>query len=214
MPRCDAITPEGLTPSQLEEWYWNGVANHVVPPDEKVLTQNYWKIPTLLRHVLKYDFFHKKIVEIGCGPGMIAGLIHLSHGGMVDYIGTDISANFIRAAKEIFDLNVVMARPYALPAKDKEVDYIFAFDVLEHIRHEERPAVAQEFDRVLKNKTGRVLINNPLSASNHDDRFDFTFTDVEMAEFTQNANLYIESVKVYTQRKRYYQFIVLGRERP
>jgi len=59
---------------------------------------------------------------------------------------------------------------------------------------------------------GRLLINNPLSDTLHDPRFDFQFSDVEIAMFAETMKGRIERLTVYEVKSRYYQFISIVRE--
>jgi ubiquinone/menaquinone biosynthesis C-methylase UbiE len=164
-----------------------------------------------LKLLLEYDFFDKKVIEIGVGLGIIPFCLKVCHGRRFDYIGTDISSKFIAATKHHYGMTIIQAQADKLPTEAGKTDYIIALDTLEHIHPDARPSVAAEFKRILRPKEGRLLINNPLSASLHDPRFDFEFTDVQIAIFAEQMEGHIERVTVYAVNERYYQFIAIRR---
>jgi ubiquinone/menaquinone biosynthesis C-methylase UbiE len=198
--------------------YWDGAAGKTVEDCNGSITLrlNYWKQPNIMKNLLKYDFFGKTVVEIGVGHGFIAGLIRLLHGGKINYLGTDISEKFCEVASSLFNLKTVVCDSNNLPKQDGEVDYIFAFDVLEHIHPKDRISVAHEFDRVLNRNTGMVFINSPLSETKHDPNFDFGIDDIELAAFAMSANLGLHSIDTWSTEiglgKIWYKFIVLSRD--
>jgi ubiquinone/menaquinone biosynthesis C-methylase UbiE len=199
------------TASTAEE-YWDEVAEEVAPVGTPYIFSNIFKRPKQLKLLLEYDFFDKKVVEIGVGLGILPFCLKVCYGRRFDYIGTDISSKFIAATKHHYDLDIIKTSADKLPVGDGEADFIIAMDALEHIHPDSRPAVAAEFKRVLKPLKGRLLINNPLSSTQHDLRFDFEFSDVEIAIFAEQMKGRIERLTVYAVNGRYYQFISIVRE--
>lgn len=182
--------------------YWDSVAVQA--------KDNFNKRKKLLRYLLNYDFEDTEVLEIGTGLGTTATLLMFATGGTFKYIGTDISPKFCAYAKRM-GLNMVNARSDNLPFTEKQFDSIFAFDVLEHISHKDRPSVFTELSRVLK-RGGTVFINNPLSESKHDKNFDFGFSQSEIGKLSETLEAEIYEVKTYQGKGNYwYQFIVLRR---
>jgi ubiquinone/menaquinone biosynthesis C-methylase UbiE len=91
----------------------------------------------------------KKILEIGCGNGSLTFHLYMK-GALV--IGTDISEDFIENAKERFpnipEENFIVMGGDVLNFPDNTFDYVFSFDVLEHIKDTDEHL--QEVKRVLK----------------------------------------------------------------
>lgn len=91
----------------------------------------------------------KKLLEVGCGRGIFTERI-VKH-FKVKAIGVDISKNSIDYANKFKtgnDLKFIRASACTLPFKDNTFDYVVSFDVLEHIKDQNK--AVSEIIRVLK----------------------------------------------------------------
>lgn len=100
----------------------------------------------------------KKVLEIGCGTGIILKRIAKI---AKEAWGVDLSSGMLKKAKEK-DLNVKQANATQLPFKDSEFDVVYSVKVLAHIPDIEK--VIEEVHRVLK-KDGMAVLEfyNPKS---------------------------------------------------
>lgn len=85
-----------------------------------------------------------EVIEVGCGPGELAGrLFALDRGwaaGPVQYIGIDVSAEQVSIARQRWPhLRFEVASAYGLPFADRSADLVMACEVLEHL---DDPALA------------------------------------------------------------------------
>jgi ubiquinone/menaquinone biosynthesis C-methylase UbiE len=91
-----------------------------------------------LRHwIATQDLQHKRVLEIGCGLGLLQDLVD-------DYVGMDIA----RAAGNYVHKPFLSASATVLPFADNSFDGIWSIWVLEHIAQPEQ--MLQEIERVLK----------------------------------------------------------------
>lgn len=192
-----------------EEEYWDTTAMDCRADNLSWVKANFWKKSRTMRQILDYDFVDKTVVEVGVGMAIIGHCLKHLYGPLCRYTGFDISRKFIEVANLLFKMEIKYGRADHLPVEDESVDYILALDVLEHIHPDELPAVADEFRRILKPRGGRLLINNPLSETQHNLDFDFTFPAKTLAEFADRMGGIIERVKVYNARASVYQFITI-----
>lgn len=92
-----------------------------------------------------------RVLEVGCGPGDLAGrlLSRLDSRFSIDYIGIDLSPEeIVKARTNCPKLKFEVASATALPFSDREFDLVIACEVLEHL-HEPSLATA-ELARVTK----------------------------------------------------------------
>lgn len=102
------------------------------------------------------NFKNKTILDFGCGTGGLCKII--SEYKPKKVIGIDLSSDSIKIAKtRNFAENVVYKKGSInkIPIQSKTIDYIFCFDVLEHIM--DIHSIFSEFMRILKDK-GRLFI--------------------------------------------------------
>lgn len=194
--------------------YWNAVADKSNPEGTREINDNWWKRQQLARNLLEYNFIKKKIIEIGCGLGVTAATIRNAV-GLVDYMGIDISPKFCKLAKNLLNLKTKEGSITKIPVNKKQYDYMFLFDVLEHIEPSHRNNAYKEISRVLKDKA-KIFINNPITKSGHPDKFDFGFNELDLGIMCEKTKFRLEKssiIKIKPQQKIYeYQFIVLFRE--
>lgn len=199
---------------RAEEQYWERIASEHYDPETKILRDNWTKRQHIVRMLLEYDFSGKRILEIGCGLGIVATALRIPLGPDFDYIGTDICERFCQIASELNRLDVYYARADSLPFESDSFDYLFLFDVMEHVRPDNRADIYSEVDRVLM-KNSLVFLNNPLTQSRHDPEFDFGYDESDMADFCRVCRMHIERVTTYGLRIKdseyRYQFVVMRR---
>lgn len=97
----------------------------------------------------------QKILEVGCGRGVT--LDRISSQFKCKTYGIDIAEEAIRDAKKesLFDHNLSVGSADKIPFTDNYFDVVVSFDVLEHVKNQER--VISEIVRVTK-KGGKILI--------------------------------------------------------
>ncbi len=87
------------------------------------------------------------VVEIGCGPGTIAGLALF----VENYICTDITMEFLRAACKARPSGAFLnCRAETLPFQNGTADYVVAMAVLHHLPNEAIRHSLSEIHRILK----------------------------------------------------------------
>lgn len=155
--------------------YWDGVGKPEVDGKKYGLKSNSSKSRIIAVELLKHEYFKKKVLEIGCGSAILASGINTIYMGLMKYRGIDISDSFLWVAKNILNLDVQKARADAIPFEDGYFDFVWMFDVYEHIFPQERSDVAREISRVLT-KDGILVMNSPMCASLHNENYDFGIT--------------------------------------
>ena len=174
-------------PLAREIEYWEGVSQKCFTVDG--MLDNVWKRPEQIKRLLKHDWYQQKVLEIGVGNGMIAGALQLVIQAHWSYIGTELAPNFRRAAKAMFQLNIVEADVRELPGEG--YTRIIALDSLEHVRPEHRAEGYAKIAAVAA-KDALLFIHLSRSLSLHDKEFDHPFglEDINALEthgFTLNA---------------------------
>jgi ubiquinone/menaquinone biosynthesis C-methylase UbiE len=91
-----------------------------------------------------------KVLEIGCG----FALFHDIH---PNYIGLDRNPNFPKVAKKLHKkkINLIVADATKIPIKKNQLDFIFSFATIEHIKRPD--LVFKEIDRILKKNSVLLL---------------------------------------------------------
>ena len=105
---------------------------------------------------------YQKILDIGCGDGVLAWLIYQKTKGNIIGVDTDIIG--LKTAKkkhQLLKTNVQFkkASAYKLPFKSDSIDVVIAAEIIEHLSHPRR--MLKEVARVLK-PTGKVIITTPV----------------------------------------------------
>lgn len=153
--------------------YWNDVADKVIGESGEI-TYNFYKHQQIMHRLLKFPYFSGTVLEIGCGFGMIG--YNLRNICSTTYIGIEISDHYVKHCQDVLKLDVRQHSVEYLPIEGNTVDYIFSFDVLEHIDPNDRSKAYHELGRVLK-PDGTMLINNPAAenGSGHNPAYEFGF---------------------------------------
>ena len=83
-----------------------------------------------LQKIMLTDFEHARVLDLGCGSG---GLDSLLRGECRLYAGVDYKRHILRLIKPSEHAGFVQGNGISLPFPDSCFDYVFAFDVLEHL---------------------------------------------------------------------------------
>ena len=84
-----------------------------------------------LQRILPADFSRARILDIGCGSG---GLDLLLKGGCRLYTGIDFKMHVLQLTRPSRNGGYIQGNGIRLPLPDSSFDFIFAFDVLEHLK--------------------------------------------------------------------------------
>lgn len=189
------------------EQYWDKVAGQRT--DGK-FNDNIWKRSEIVRRILEWQPIGASILEIGVGNGLAAAVINLLTLGNIKYTGTDVSGVFADFVRKRWKLNIVKTDAGYLP--DGPFDMVWAFDTLEHVHPGKRLEAYAEINRVLANP-GLIMLNVPLSESQHDMHFDFPFGSSDIAQLANACGAHIAKCERYEipDIDRAYQFVVLQR---
>lgn len=103
---------------------------------------------------------HHKILEIGAGHGVLVKYL-LDCGFSV--VGAEINQDYIKSAKENFNINLISINGKVYPFEDNSFDAVMSFDVFEHIPNTE--SHLKEVKRILK-KGGYYLLGTPNKITN------------------------------------------------
>lgn len=203
---------------ELESDYWDKAAKKRFtqhPNGEVTYFDNFYKRSQILRNLLNYDFGKMRVLEIGCGlPSIFAALRNCAN--LMHYKATDVSVEYCKYARKLCKADVRHAKAKSLPFESGTFDYLFAFDVFEHIHPEERMESFVEISRVLK-PSANLFMNNPLTASRHDPEFDFEFNDMDIMKMARLMKMKIDIIKRYSipviqdGEQISYQWIVMHR---
>lgn len=112
-----------------------------------------------LERMVQVDFSKARVLDIGCGAG---GLDALLAGRCRQYVGIDYKAHILKFTSPPENAGYTQGNGISLPLPDASFDFVFAFDVLEHltggITWQEK--LMNEISRVLR-PLGMVMISTP-----------------------------------------------------
>ncbi|MBD3261240.1 MAG: methyltransferase domain-containing protein [Candidatus Altiarchaeales archaeon] len=128
--------------------------------DENRSNRYFTLINSLEKEYLDSFIENKKVLEVGCGTGIILKEV----AGKCCAFGIDLSKDMLVKAKEK-NLKVSQATALSLPFKDETFDVTYSFKVLPHIK--EVQTAVNEMKRVTK-KGGLLVLEfyNPTSIKN------------------------------------------------
>lgn len=109
------------------------------------------------------DLKNKKILDIGCGKGMVGYLIRTQRDlTNSTLIGMDISESFLSFTKKhnIYDKLIKGNITKKLPFKKNSIDIVICSEVIEHMNKETGEKLLNEINRIIA-KDGRVIITTP-----------------------------------------------------
>lgn len=176
--------------------YWDAMSEYSIK-DKHIVYYNFEKVGHILNFLCRYDLFSKSIIEVGVGLGFVAKAL-ISGGQINHYTATECGEGYIDYVKNTSSVDVVKTTMDSLPFDDKRFDTVFLFDVLEHIKPENRVKSYAELSRVLKDKRS-VFINNPSNKnlSFHNKSFDNKFGFTEIEAFAESLGICIKDIKHY-----------------
>lgn len=126
--------------TKFDTVYYHQHTNHY-------LTKDLFQIPSFVW--IKKELGVKKgekVLDAGCGTGY---LLDFLCGKRVKGVGVDISWEALKTAKKLFPwFEFIQADLTKLPFKNGNFDKIFCFNVIEHIKDQDK--AMREFQRVLK----------------------------------------------------------------
>jgi SAM-dependent methyltransferase len=105
------------------------------------------------------DFRFRNVLDIGCGTG---GLGEILGDKPALYVGADYNLHVLKFADSGPRRKYLQCSGVSLPFRDASVDFIFAFDVLEHIQGGDQSQIdfLAEMGRVL-NPAGMIFLTTP-----------------------------------------------------
>jgi len=165
---------------QTEVDYWDKQFGN------KGIYDNPYKRQMIVSKLLKLSLIGKSVFEIGAGSGLTACAVNTALAGCLNYSGMELSAKSVEKIRSVMDLNVVHGDIVNIPTKEKH-DVIWAFDVLEHVRPEDRDRGYCEIKRILK-PNGIIALHQPTCETHHDLEFDHGFGIKDLARLCELAD--------------------------
>src|SRR3990172_8352313 len=169
-------------------YHWEMVSRSVRKRNVFVIAR-YELIVNLIGNEIK----GKKILEIGCGDGILSFLL-AQKGAYVT--GIDISKEAIKFARDkcnhMANMDFLLSSAYELTFREKSFDYVVSSDVIEHLVEPEKMLL--EIKRVW-NKTGKVIITTPIKFTKYPlDKMHYQ--EFYEEEFNYLLGKYFEEIKV------------------
>jgi ubiquinone/menaquinone biosynthesis C-methylase UbiE len=175
--------------------YWDSVAKKLLA-DRGRFRDNWRKRRNELSRILnRYELENEIILEIGTGMGVIGAMLLLCF-ATHSYYGLEMSSVFRDQATQRFGLKVKDGRITEIPYEDKKFTAVIAFDVLEHVKPEQRQKAYEEINRVTKEKA-LIFINNPISTGWHDPKFEYPFKQRDILDLCDTIGGRIDYLERY-----------------
>lgn len=135
--RLDKLAPDTIAGFKSREPYLKKTIKDIFPADKSA-----------------------RILEIGCGHGVLQ--YYINQAGYTDCIGIDGSEEQVQDAHRLGIKNVLHADivDYVKGVGDNSIDFLIAFDVLEHFTKGELSNLVDEFYRILK-MNGKIICHIP-----------------------------------------------------
>lgn len=138
-------------------YHWAQISRHPMKRNSYVLGR-YQNMLTLLRQ--EVGCLHgKKILDVGCGDGVLAYLIHREGASVFGVDFSDLAIHYARKKTAGSDIAFQQGSAYALPYSDCSFDVVISSDVIEHVQ--DVPAYLAEIKRVVR-IGGKVIISTPI----------------------------------------------------
>jgi 2-polyprenyl-3-methyl-5-hydroxy-6-metoxy-1,4-benzoquinol methylase len=136
-------------PGALEQWvaYW-----------EQSRDRNAGLLEQFQR-IVALDFAGKRVLDIGCGTGGLGEIVEQAGG---EYYGGDNHSHVLRFAESRPGRRFLQCSGVDLPFRNRSFDYIFAFDIIEHVSggRRDQHRFLRELTRVLK-PLGMIFLTTP-----------------------------------------------------
>lgn len=95
-----------------------------------------WVLDRFLREVVETvgDLHPVRIVDLGCGEGMVAGRLHRSLPG-VEYLGVDVDPDAVDLARTLYpEVEFRVGSLFDPPPDDVRADLVLCLEVIEHLQ--------------------------------------------------------------------------------
>jgi ubiquinone/menaquinone biosynthesis C-methylase UbiE len=149
------------------------------------------------------------VVDIGCGSGRFANA--LKDMPDLSYVGFDVVESLVEYAEQICgrkDWKFFTATDFKIPLPDDSVDFVTAFSVFTHLRHEETYLYLVEAARVLK-PGGRLIFSFlDFSVPAHWAVFESNIRNVRDANMPLNQFMDQQTIQIWCRRLMY-EFIAI-----
>lgn len=189
-----------LSRREREAEYWDRVAKDGRVHEGMVIDNIYKRQVIVGRLMLACEWSDQKVLEIGVGMGQAAATMRVVLLGRWKYTGTELSEEFLRAARDAYGLNMVRTDATNLPGNDGEYTRVMCLDSLEHVHPEDREDGYKEIARVTA-KGGLLLINMPLAEDQfHEEEFDHPF-GLDDLHRIEKQGFRMKSFERYSPRK-------------
>ncbi len=120
-------------------------------------------IPFLLRHL---EVSAKRILDVGCGNGMVVRAIAEAGGQVVGLEVNQRQLDDARKAPRISNEQYLFAGGEAIPFPERSFDHVVFFNSLHHIPTDLQLQSLQEAKRVLE-PDGTIYVSEPLARGSH-----------------------------------------------
>jgi 2-polyprenyl-3-methyl-5-hydroxy-6-metoxy-1,4-benzoquinol methylase len=112
-----------------------------------------------LKQVVLIDFARKRVLDVGCGTGGLGEIVGASG---ADYVGIDLHRHVLQFARPSRECSFAQCNAVQLPFADQSFDFVFAFDVIEHLTGGSPWQIRflQELRRLLL-PTGMIFLTTP-----------------------------------------------------
>jgi SAM-dependent methyltransferase len=178
-----------------ESVYWD---EHFINKGSKIgqVHDNLLKRCEIVRRVLRQQPIGVRVLEIGCGQGLVAAAVNLVTMGNISYIGTDVSEVACHFVKKRWKLEAKHADILNLP--HGPFNMVWAFDTLEHVHPNDRMDGYQQICQVLAPENAMICLNVPLNESQHNPQFDHPFGEQDVFNLNNVCCTQIQTWEPYT----------------
>jgi len=138
-------------------YHWEQISKHYLKRNAFVLGRYKNVINLLKRELGSLD--NKKILDVGCGDGVLSFLLAKEDAKVsgIDY--SDIAIEFAKEKTKQLKIDFRQGSAYELPFEDNCFDAVVSSDVIEHL--EDVPQYLSEINRVCKDGA-KIIISTPV----------------------------------------------------